>query len=68
MKGKEFIQRAKKYSKKHDLLFEVDKRRGKGGHAMLKLGDRKTVVKSGEIGQGLYLAMLGQLYINRKGF
>lgn len=68
MKGNEFISRVKKYAKVKDRDFLVDKSRGKGGHTMVKLGKRKTTVKSGEIGTGLLNAMLKQLEICKEDF
>ena len=68
MNGKEFKRRLKRYAKVHGLSLEVDSSRGKGSHVMVKLGNRKTVVKSGEIGKGLLKAMLKQLGISNKDF
>ena len=68
MNGKEFKHRLRRYAKAHGLSFEVDSSRGKGSHVMVKLGNRKTVVKSGEIGRGLWNAMLKQLGIDSEEF
>jgi mRNA interferase HicA len=66
--GKEFIRRARKWAKANGLPISVDAARGKGGHQLLKVGDFRTTVKTGEIGEGLLNAMLGQLGIPKKGF
>ena len=68
MKGNEFNSRVRRYAKAHGLDFEVDSSRAKGSHVMVKLGSRKTVVKSGEIGRGLLNAMLKQLGIDSEDF
>ena len=47
-------------------MFEVDYRQGKGSHATLYLGDRRTTVKQSEVGRGLLTAMLRDLRIDRE--
>ena len=63
MNGKEFIRRSREWAKTHGAELVVERSRGKGGHQMLRMGDGKTTVKTGEIGPGLLNAMLKQLGI-----
>ena len=45
-----------------------DPSRGKGGHGLLYLGERRTVVKRGELKRGTLRAMLKQLDIREEDF
>lgn len=44
-----FIAQIRKEAKRRGLAFEVSKGRGKGGHAMLYVGDKFTTLPSREI-------------------
>ena len=44
-----FISELRKEAKARGLAFSVDKGRGKGGHAMVRFGDKKTTLPSREI-------------------
>lgn len=44
-----FIAEIRKQAKKLDLAFRIDKAKGKGGHAMIFVGDRFTTLPSREI-------------------
>ncbi len=44
-----FIAELRDEAKKHGLAFRMDFRRGKGGHAMVWIGDRVTTLPSREI-------------------
>ncbi len=68
MNGEQFIRRSRKWAKTRGLLEHVDASRGKGGHVTQWIGDRFTVVKTGEIKTGLLHAMLKQLGIPRDEF
>ncbi len=68
MNGDQFIRRTRKWAKAHELDERVDPSRGKGGHVTQWIGDRFTVVKTGEIGAGLLAAMLKQLGIPKDEF
>jgi len=70
MRCAEFIRRARQYSKRQDLEFCYDPRRGKGSHGRLLIGDRLTTIKSGNkvIGKGLLRKMLKDLNIDPKDF
>ncbi len=62
MNGDQFIRAARKWARKNDRLFtEEDRSRGKGGHVIVRSGDKWTTVKSGEIKPPLHRAMLQQL-------
>ena len=68
MNGKQFIKQARSWAKANGQEFSIDASRGKGGHQMIRVGDRKTTVKTSEIGPGLLNAMLGQLNIPKDEF
>ena len=68
MNGKQFIKSAKIWAKAHGVEIRVVSDRGKGAHQALYLGDRFAIVKSGEIGAGLFHAMLKQLGIPKEEF
>lgn len=68
MNGKQFIKQAKAWAKANGHEFSIDASRGKGGHQIIRVGDRKTTVKTSEIGVGLLHAMLGQLNIPKGEF
>ena len=68
MNGDQFIRRARKWARTHGREERVDSSRGKGGHVTQWIGDRFTVVKTGEIGTGLLAAMLKQLDIPKDEF
>lgn len=68
MNGAQFIRRSRKWASDHRLEERVDTSRGKGGHVTQYIGDRFTVVKSGEISKPLLAAMLKQLGIPREEF
>ncbi len=68
MDGSEFRRRIRRLARRRKLHYRFSRQRGKGSHGTLYLGDRKTTVKSGEIGEGLLNAMLKQLGLTRKEF
>ena len=68
MNGKQFIKRSREWANANNLDFRVRSDLGKGGHQIVYVGDRLTIVKSGEIGPGLFHAMLRQLNIPKKEF
>lgn len=49
MKREQLIQKFRKEAKDKGLAFAVDMARGKGGHCLVTVGDRVTVIPSGEI-------------------
>lgn len=44
MNGAEFIRRVRRYARERGLRFEENRRRGKGDHRTLLVGDRFTVL------------------------
>ena len=48
-KRERFIAELREEAKRRGLSFRVDKRRGKGGHALVWFGDRVTTLPSREI-------------------
>lgn len=63
MKGSEFIQRVQGYAKAQGLACHLDRKRGKGSHVTLYLGERLTIVRNpkDELKTGTLHAMLKQL-------
>jgi hypothetical protein len=58
----QFLSRLSRYCRKNSLDFEFDAGRGKGSHGRIRVGDRTTIVKSGELSPlyiGLVLKQLG---------
>ena len=49
MKREQLIQRFRKEAKAKGLSVTVDMARGKGGHCLVTVGDRTTVIPSGDI-------------------
>ena len=68
MNGREFVRRARRYARKTRQDFRFDPRHGKGSHGMLYVGNRRTIVKYGEISKPMLATMFAQLGIDRKEF
>ena len=68
MNGREFIRRARRYARRTGRSFHLDTQRGKGSHVILYIGDRRAVVKYGEIQPPMLFSMLRQLGIDRENF
>jgi hypothetical protein len=66
--GKQFTQAAKAWANVRGLSFGVEASRGKGGHQILRVGDRWTTVQTGELKPGVFHAMLKQLGIPKEEF
>jgi len=66
--GKQFIRAARVWAQAHGAPFSVEKCRGKGGHKILRVGDKWTTVQTGELKPGVFHAMLKQLGIPREEF
>lgn len=49
MKREQLIQKFRKEARERQLAFSVNMARGKGGHCIVSVGDRMTVIPSGEI-------------------
>ncbi|MEA3641715.1 MAG: type II toxin-antitoxin system HicA family toxin [Lamprobacter sp.] len=63
MTGAEFLKRVRKLAKERDLSYSWHPEMGKGSHGVLKLADRRTVVRNlkDELKTGTLHAMLKQL-------
>ena len=68
MNGKQFTKAAKVWANARGLPFSVEASRGKGGHQILRVGDRWTTVQTGELKPGVFHAMLKQLGIPKEEF
>ena len=68
MNGKQFIRQSRKWASASGHRLTVEKSRGKGGHQIVRIGERWTTVKTGEIGAGLLAAMLNDLGIPKGEF
>ncbi len=64
----DFIKAIRKLGKAEGVEVRLEKRYGKGSHATLYYGDKKTTVKDRkkEVGPGLLNAMLKQLGLTKK--
>ena len=49
MKRDDLIRELRRIAKEKGLAFEVAENRGKGSHYRVKLGGRRTIIKSGEL-------------------
>ena len=63
MKGNEFLKRIRRLAKDRGLVYEWHPNLGKGSHGVLKLGNRRTVLRNpkDELKTGTLHAMLKQL-------
>ncbi|WP_419854475.1 type II toxin-antitoxin system HicA family toxin [Candidatus Poriferisodalis sp.] len=68
MTDQEFLRRLRRYARRRGLQVEYLPDRGKGSHAMIRLGVRTTSVPRGELGPGLLRTMLRDLDIDKKEF
>ncbi|HVY33144.1 MAG TPA: hypothetical protein VG960_01865 [Caulobacteraceae bacterium] len=68
MNGKQFIRQANRWARVHGLHASVEASRGKGGHQVLRIGDRWTTVQTGELKPGVFHVMLKQLGIPKEEF
>ena len=68
MNGNELYKKLKKLAKERNMRLELVKEHGKGSHATLYLGDKRTTIKDmkKEIGAGLLSAMLKNLQLTKK--
>lgn len=66
MNGVQFRRIIRRLSKARGVRYRYEKRRGKGSHGTVFFGDKKTTVKSGEIGEGLLHDMLKQIGLSKK--
>ena len=70
VKGREFVNRVFALGAERNVSVRIDTKRGKGSHATLYYGTRKTVVKDRrkELAPGLLSAMIRQLGLDRSDF
>ncbi|WP_025089745.1 type II toxin-antitoxin system HicA family toxin [Brucella intermedia] len=61
MKREALLRELREIAKKADKVFEVIENRGKGSHYRVKLGDRSTTIKSGEMTPGYVRLIKKQL-------
>lgn len=63
----ELVRKLRVYAKEHGLHFEIVKHRGKGGHQMIYVGDRKTTIPSSskELKTGTLRAIMKQLSVDK---
>ncbi len=68
MTDQEFLRRLRRYARKRGLQADYLPERGKGSHAMIRLGNRSATLSKGEIAPGRLRAMLRQLDIDKAEF
>ena len=49
MKREQFLSRLRRYCRKKGLALRVDEERGKGSHTTVYVGERLTILKSGDL-------------------
>ena len=66
MTGKEFLRRIRRLARQRGLAFSWHPDKGQGSHGVLKLGEKRTVVRNlkDELKTGTLHAMLKQLGLN----
>ncbi len=57
----QFLSRLRRFARKQGLQLTITEKRGKGSHITVKLGTRRTIVKSGELQPGYVRVVLRQL-------
>ena len=67
MNSKQFIHSIRRLGRKRGLAVSLDKDRGKGSHAVIYFGSRRTTLPThrGDIGKGLLGKLCKQLGITR---
>ena len=66
MSTEEFLRALRRFARANDLEFSVQRRRGKGSHAMILLGDRRSFVPlTSQLPLGTRNAILRQLGLQR---
>ncbi|WP_420437935.1 hypothetical protein [Candidatus Poriferisodalis sp.] len=68
MTDREFLRRLRRYARQRRLAVAYLPEHGKGSHAQVRLGERTTTLRHGELGRGLLRKMLGDLDIDKKEF
>ena len=68
MNGSELIKILKKLGKERSLAVRIDRKRGKGSHFTLYLGDKRSIMKdrTKEIGPGLLKKILANLGLTKE--
>ncbi len=61
MTREQFLSRLRRFCRKTDRSFDVNKRQGKGAHYIVYVDDRKTTVQSGELTPQHVRTLLKQL-------
>ena len=66
MSTEEFLRAIRRFARANNLEFAVQRRRGKGSHAMILLGDRRSFVPlTNQLPLGTRNAILRQLGLQR---
>ena len=66
MSTEEFLRALRRFARTNNLEFSVQRRRGKGSHAMILLGDRRSFVPvTNQLPLGTQTAILRQLGLQR---
>ena len=63
----EFVRRLRRYARRRGLQVSYRPDRGKGSHAEVGLGDRKTTLPRGEMKPGTLRRILHDLGIEKQG-
>ena len=68
MSDREFLRRLRRYARKRGLAVDYRPDSGKGSHAEVWLGDRKTMLPRGELKPGTFRSVLRELGIEKREF
>ena len=68
MNRDELVRRLRRVARARGMTFDLDTARGKGSHAVIRLGDRRTIVPRGELKRGTLRGILKQLGVEEEGF
>jgi hypothetical protein len=65
--GNELLRKLRQLAKRRGFRFDFDPTGGKGGHGVIRLGNRRTTLRSSrhkEIPEGTFRTMLSQLGVH----
>ena len=65
MTREQFLQALRRYARKNDLPFRVEKSRGKGSHITVFVGDRFAILKADRIERAYIRVVLNQLGLTK---
>lgn len=61
MNRDQIIRKLRRLARDRDVPFDVDQKRGKGSHAILRFAGRKTTCPKGDVKRGTLIRLLADL-------